>query len=197
MSEFSSRFWDLYIAVLTVAISIVACACSSSRRALRKAGAAGPPGHTWDEDLAEYNNPLPRWWSWLFYITDRVFGSPISCSIPGSASWRGTLGWSQVGQLEEESAASRRAAFGPLYDKFRRRTWSRRSPRSEGSAIGQKLFLNNCAQCHASDGGGSRGFPTSPTATGCGAAMRRRSRCITDGRTGRCRRSARRSASRA
>ena len=29
----------------------------------------------------------------------------------------------------------------------------------EALAIGQKLFLNNCAQCHASDGGGSRGFP--------------------------------------
>jgi cytochrome c oxidase cbb3-type subunit 3 len=26
-------------------------------------------GHVWDEDLTEMNNPMPRWWMWLFVIT--------------------------------------------------------------------------------------------------------------------------------
>ena len=56
---------------------------------------------TWDEDLAEYNNPLPRWWSWLFYITV-VFALVYLVLYPGLGSWQGTLGWSQVGQLERD-----------------------------------------------------------------------------------------------
>ncbi|MEE9352274.1 MAG: cytochrome-c oxidase, cbb3-type subunit III [Thiotrichaceae bacterium] len=26
-------------------------------------------GHVWDDDLMEFNNPLPRWWLWAFYGT--------------------------------------------------------------------------------------------------------------------------------
>ncbi|MEB8432135.1 c-type cytochrome [Cocleimonas sp. KMM 6892] len=26
-------------------------------------------GHVWDDDLQEFNNPLPRWWLWAFYGT--------------------------------------------------------------------------------------------------------------------------------
>lgn len=40
-------------------------------------------GHVWDENLAEMNNPLPRWWVWLFVIT----------LILVSAIWRRILAW--------------------------------------------------------------------------------------------------------
>ena len=26
-------------------------------------------GHVWDDDLREFNNPLPSWWLWAFYAT--------------------------------------------------------------------------------------------------------------------------------
>ena len=39
-------------------------------------------GHVWDEDLVELNNPLPRWWMWLFYITI-VFGLAYLFLYPG------------------------------------------------------------------------------------------------------------------
>ena len=42
-------------------------------------------GHTWDEDLGEYNNPLPRWWMWLFYITI-VFALVYLALYPGLGS---------------------------------------------------------------------------------------------------------------
>ncbi len=156
MSEFISGFWDLYIAVLTV-LSIVACAVFLKSQSVRKAGPVETTGHKWDGDLAEYNNPLPRWWSWLFYITI-VVSLVYLVLYPGLGSWKGTLGWSQVGQLKDEQALAEKQ-YGPLYKKFASTEVHALMKDPEALAIGQKLFLNNCAQCHASDGGGSRGFP--------------------------------------
>ena len=67
-------------------------------------------------DLAEYNNPLPRWWSWLFYITI-LFSLAYLVLYPGLGSWKGTLGWSQVGQLKEEQELAEKQ-YGPVYKKF-------------------------------------------------------------------------------
>jgi cytochrome c oxidase cbb3-type subunit 3 len=157
LSQFTSQFWDVYVAILSI-VSIVACALFLKSQSVRKVpGAAPTTGHTWDEDLAEYNNPLPRWWSWLFYITI-VFAIAYLVLYPGLGSWRGALGWSQVTQLEQEVAAADKR-FGPIYEKFAALDVEALSKNPEALAIGQKLFLNNCAQCHASDGGGSRGFP--------------------------------------
>ncbi len=157
MSQFTSGFWDVFIAVVSV-VSIVACAVflrSQSKR--RVPGKVDTTGHTWDEDLAEYNNPLPRWWSWLFYLTV-IFSLIYLILYPGLGSWPGTLGWTQVGQLEQENAAAARQ-FGPLYERFAAMDVKTIAGDPQARTVGQKLFLNNCAQCHASDGGGSRGFP--------------------------------------
>ena len=157
MSDFSHGFWDLYIALLAL-ISIVACGVFlKSQSVQRKPGAVETTGHRWDGDLAEYNNPLPRWWSWLFYLTI-VFSIVYLVLYPGLGSWRGTLGWSQVTQLKEEQAAAEKQ-FGPLYRRFAAMEVETLAKDPEALAVGQKLFLNNCAQCHASDGAGSRGFP--------------------------------------
>ena len=157
MSQFASGFWDVYIAIVSV-VSIVACAVflrSQSKR--RVPGKVDTTGHVWDEDLAEYNNPLPRWWSWLFYLTV-AFALAYLVLYPGLGSWPGTLGWTQVGQLEQENARAQ-AQFGPLYEKFAAMDVKAVAGDAQARAVGQKLFLNNCAQCHASDGGGSRSFP--------------------------------------
>jgi len=157
MNEFASGFWDFYIALLTL-LSIVACAVFLKSQSVRKApGDAETTGHKWDEDLAEYNNPLPRWWSWLFYLTI-VFSIAYLILYPGLGSWPGTLGWSQVSQLKEETRLAEQQ-FGPLYQKFAATEVEVLAKNPEALAIGQRLFLNNCAQCHASDGAGSRGFP--------------------------------------
>lgn len=156
MSLFTSGFWDFFIGVITVA-SIVGCAVFLKAQSLRKTVEADTSGHVWDEDLTEYNNPLPRWWAWLFYLTI-AFSLGYLVFYPGLGSYTGTLGWSQVGQLEAETRAAD-TRFGPLYEKFAAQDIAALAKTPDALAIGQKLFLNYCAQCHASDGGGSRGFP--------------------------------------
>lgn len=156
MSQFTSGFWDLYIAAISV-VSIVACAVFLKLQSVRRGAKDDTTGHTWDEDLAEYNNPLPRWWIWLFYITI-VFSLAYLVFYPGLGSFSGTLGWSQVKQLEEETARAD-ARFGPLFEKFAAQDVATLAKNPEALAAGQKLFLNYCAQCHASDAGGSSGFP--------------------------------------
>jgi cytochrome c oxidase cbb3-type subunit III len=183
MSEFGSGFWDLYIGLLTV-ISIVACAVFLKSQSVRKVRAQNETtGHTWDEDLAEYNNPLPKWWSWLFYITI-VFSLIYLVLYPGLGTWRGTLGWTQVGQLKQEQERAEKE-FGPIYQKFAALDVDELKKNPEALAIGQKLFLNNCAQCHASDGGGSRGFPNlTAGAWQWGGDVKTIKTTITEGRTG-------------
>jgi cytochrome c oxidase cbb3-type subunit 3 len=182
MSEFASGFWDVYIAIVTV-VSIVACAVFLRSQSVRKRGPVETTGHQWDGDLAEYNNPLPRWWSWLFYITI-VFALVYLVLYPGLGSWKGTLGWSQITQLHEEQQAAEKQ-FGPIYQKFAGIELDALARIPEARAIGQKLFLNNCAQCHASDGGGSRGFPNlTAGAWQWGGDPKTVKTTITEGRTG-------------
>jgi len=156
MSQFTSGFWDVYVGLISL-VSILACGVFLKMQSVRKSVEPETSGHVWDENIQEYNNPMPRWWAWLFYLTI-VFSLGYLVLYPGLGSYKGTLGWSQVGQLEEETRAAD-AQFGPLYDKFARQDVAAVAKSPEALAIGQKLFLNNCAQCHASDAGGSKGFP--------------------------------------
>jgi cytochrome c oxidase cbb3-type subunit III len=155
--QFTSGFWDVYIAIITV-VSIAACALFLKIQHSEKIPQGqSTTGHVWDEDLGEYNNPLPGWWRWLFYLTI-AFSIVYLVLYPGLGSWKGTLGWSQASQLDEELARAD-LRYGPLYEKFLKIDVAELAKNPEALAVGQKLFLNNCAQCHASDGGGSRGFP--------------------------------------
>jgi cytochrome c oxidase cbb3-type subunit 3 len=156
MSQFTSGFWDFYIGVITI-VSIVACGVLLWTQSVHKTSGTETSGHVWDEDITEYNNPMPAWWMWLFWITI-VFGFAYLALYPGLGSFKGALGWTQIKQLEDENAEAQKA-YGPLYEKFAAQDVAALSKSPEALAVGQKLFLNNCAQCHASDGGGSRGFP--------------------------------------
>lgn len=157
MSEFTSGFWDFYIGLVTLA-SILACAVFLKTQSVRKAVEPDTTGHVWDVDLDEGNHPMPRWWAWLFYLTI-FFSLGYLVLYPGLGSYQGALGWSQIGQLEDETRAAN-AQFGPLYEKFAAQDIAAVAKDPSALAIGQKLFLNHCAQCHASDAGGSRGFPS-------------------------------------
>ena len=158
MSDFVHSGWGLFVAVTTV-LSLVFCLAllivASRRKVMAKDNTTG---HVWDEDLKEMNNPLPRWWMWLFVITV-VFAAVYLAFYPGLGSYAGTLKWTSVGQYEAEQDKAR-AAMQPVYAKYVAMSAEQLAQEPAAMGIGQRLFLNNCAQCHGSDGRGSLGFPS-------------------------------------
>jgi cytochrome c oxidase cbb3-type subunit 3 len=94
---------------------------------------------------------------WLFVITV-VFAAVYLAFFPGLGSNAGALGWSSRGQFEAEQARAR-ADMAPVYARFAAMTPEQMIADSKAMGIGERLFLNNCAQCHGSDARGSKGFP--------------------------------------
>lgn len=158
MSDFTSEFWHLYVAGLTL-ISIIACLVLLwvSGTTKVKPHSDNTTGHVWDEDLREMNNPLPRWWVYLFIITV-VFGLIYGALYPMFGSIPGKLGWSSTGQYEAEKQRNL-DAIAPLYAAFSEMEPEKLAGDPAAMAIGERLFMNYCAQCHGSDARGSRGFP--------------------------------------
>ena len=158
MSDFTSNFWSIYIAAATL-IGIFACLLllwvSGKTKAMTAAD--NTTGHVWDGDLREMNNPLPRWWVGLFVITC-VFSLAYLYLYPGLGSYKGSLGWTQTGQFEKEVARGNEQA-APIYAAFAGKSTEELSKDAQAMAIGDRLFMNNCAQCHGSDARGSTGFP--------------------------------------
>ncbi len=157
MSDFFSVGWSIYIAAVTI-VSLIACLALlyvASRREVMADD--NSTGHTWDVDLREMNNPLPRWWAWLFIIT--VFFAAVYLALyPGLGSKPGILNWSSVGQYraEQDRAA---AAMAPVYARYLSMNAADLAKDTQAMGIGERLFLNNCAACHGSDARGSKGFP--------------------------------------
>jgi cytochrome c oxidase cbb3-type subunit 3 len=120
-------------------------------------GTVHTTGHVWDEDLHELNNPLPRWWLWLFIITV-AFGGVYLALYPGLGSSKGTLEWTS--RAEHDAAALANAArIEKSLAAFSTREVADLALDPAALNVGRNLFLNNCATCHGSDGGGAPGFP--------------------------------------
>ena len=158
MSDFTSGFWSIYISIITI-VSIIACGVLLQEMSTRKVSGSEveTTGHSWDEDLVEYNNPLPRWWIWMFYITI-VFGLLYLFLYPGLGSYTGSYKWTSIKQLDEEVAQAN-VLSGPIYEKYAKTDVKQLATDPAAMAIGQKLFLNNCSQCHSSDARGGKGYP--------------------------------------
>ncbi|MCU0955999.1 MAG: cytochrome-c oxidase, cbb3-type subunit III [Hydrogenophaga sp.] len=158
MSDFTSDFWHLFVAGLTL-ISIIACAVLLWISGTTKAAthADNTTGHVWDEDLKEMNNPLPKWWVYLFIITV-VFGLIYGALYPMFGKFQGVLGWSSQGQHAAE-VQKMEEAIAPIYARFKDMKPEQLAGDSQAMAIGERLFMNYCAQCHGSDARGAKGFP--------------------------------------
>ena len=162
MSDFTSGFWDYFIAILTM-VSVLGCAVflwSQSKRRVKVGTGPDPDttGHVWDGDLQEFHNPLPRWWSWLFYITV-IFSVIYLILYPGLGTmFKGVLNWTSDGQHQAEVKAAE-SKYGPLFASYLKMDLIAVAADERGRQMGARIFQNNCAQCHGSDGRGGRGFP--------------------------------------
>ena len=158
MSDFTSNFWSVYVSGITL-VGIIACVILLWVTGRKKvpATADNSTGHVWDEDLREMNNPLPRWWVWMFIITI-VFSLLYLVAYPGLGDYKGQFGWSSTAEHANEVAKANKA-LEPLYARFTAMPPDKVAGDAQAMAIGERLFMNNCAQCHGSDARGSKGFP--------------------------------------
>ncbi|MCZ2439493.1 MAG: cytochrome-c oxidase, cbb3-type subunit III [Burkholderiales bacterium] len=183
MSDFVSDGWSLFVAVVTIA-GLVGCLVLLAVASKRKVMAGdNTTGHVWDEDLRELNNPLPRWWVWLFIITV-VFSGVYLAIYPGLGSYAGSLNWTSTGQHQAEMDKAREA-MAPLYARFQSLDAKELAQDAQAMAIGERLFANNCSTCHGADGRGSKGFPNLTDSDWLyGGSLETIKETITNGRNG-------------
>jgi cytochrome c oxidase cbb3-type subunit 3 len=158
MADFNSDFWHWYIAILTV-LSILACVwlLRWMTSGHKKTDQVEDTGHVWDGDLTELNNPLPRWWLGLFYITI-AFGGFYLLLYPGLGSYAGILEWSSKTEYEQE-VAKVEAEVGPLFARYQQTAILDLIKDEDALKVGERLYANYCATCHGSDARGARGYP--------------------------------------
>ncbi len=156
MNDFVNQFWNWYV-ILLVLVSIIACGVMLWTQSLPAPSKLDTTGHVWDETLEEYNNPLPKWWMWLFYITV-IFSLVYAVLYPTLGSFQGLLGWSSSGQWAKEMAKADEQ-FRPLYAKYMQTDVKALAADKEANETGKRLYLTYCMQCHGADARGSKGFP--------------------------------------
>lgn len=160
MFEFTSSFWSWYIAIPAIA-GILAMFWLIRWLSVGHKGKPGEHvetmGHVWDGDLEEYNNPLPRWWLNLFYIT-LFFGIGYLVLFPGLGSYKGLLNWSSQGKYEKEMQEAGEK-YDPIFEEFKNTPALVLAENEDAIKIGERLFSNYCATCHGADARGVPGFP--------------------------------------
>jgi cytochrome c oxidase cbb3-type subunit 3 len=157
MSDFVSDTWHYYVLGLVV-LSLVFCVwILVSNMTRREKGPVTLHEHIWDENLQEYNHPLPRWWMFMFWGA-LVFAVGYLAVFPGLGAYQGYFGWSEVKQYQDEVKTTD-AQIRPLYAKYAKQDLAAVAADPEAQAMGQRLFLTYCAQCHGSDAHGNKGFP--------------------------------------
>ena len=114
-------------------------------------------GHKWDGDLQEWNNPAPKWWLYLYFIT--VFwGIGFLIAMPGLGTYKGLLGWSSAEQYDAEMQHAA-ATYEPIYEEFAAMDFADLARNEEALSLGKSLYASYCTTCHGSDARGATGFP--------------------------------------
>ena len=154
MADFISGFWNMYVMVL-VALSLLFCLFVLVSNMTKRPAKVELHGHVWDETLAEYNNPLPRWWLYLFWIT-LIFAVVYLSIYPGFGNTNQGRGqWSQY----EKEMSTANETYGPKFAKYREMDLLAVAADPEANGMGRRMFLTYCAQCHGSAAQGAKGFP--------------------------------------
>lgn len=150
-----TSFWSVFISVIVVA-NIAGSAWLLFANA-RDSSPDKTTGHIWDEDLTEYNKPLPLWWVGLF-VGSIVFGIGYLVVYPGFGAFAGVTGWTSAKEHDSDVTEAN-AKLDAILAEFRDRPIDALSRDRKAIEIGHNVFANNCAACHGSAARGGPGFP--------------------------------------
>ncbi len=175
-----SSFWSIWISVLTLG-TLIGCFvllkwCLKNFTDVEEGESMG---HTFD-GIEELNNPLPKWWSTFFLLTI-IWGFGYLALYPGLGNFAGLLGWKSSNQDVVSLADSKaqaiaakadgvlvqydrevdaaNAKYGPIFEAYAKRSIEDLAGDKDALKVGQRLFIQNCSQCHGSDARGTTGFP--------------------------------------
>ena len=174
-----SSFWTIWVSVLTLGTLI---GCYLILRMCLKNFAdvpeGEPTGHVFD-GIEELNNPLTKWWSNFFLLT--IIWGFFYIAVYGLGGWTGLSGWQSSNQgilnlaeskqkaaLAKETGmlvqydreiAAADARYGPIFEAYAAQSIETLAGDAQALKVGQRLFLQNCSQCHGSDARGTTGFP--------------------------------------
>lgn len=153
-----STGWSIYVMVL-VAINIAGCVWLLWWTSRRRPGDPKPDdtSHVWDEDITEYNKPLPKWWINMFYLTI-VFSIGYLIWYPGMGAFAGVGKWTSAREHDEQ-AAKVQALLEQTFSKYQGLAIDEIAKDPEALRLGGMIFANTCAVCHGSDAKGAVGFP--------------------------------------
>jgi cytochrome c oxidase cbb3-type subunit 3 len=153
-----STFWHWWVVILTLAniAGIYWLIRWTSKHRPGEVAEGLETGHSWD-GLSEFNNPLPRWWLYMFYLTI-VFSLIYLVLYPGLGRYAGILNWTQNAQYAGEIERAD-ARYQPIFQAMAQQSHEQLIADENAMRTGQRLYLNYCATCHGSDAGGAYGFP--------------------------------------
>ena len=157
MSDFTHPIVGWLVAIVTI-LSILACLWLVLANNIKKGeGEIKPTGHVWDENLEEFDNPLPRWWYYMFLFTI-IFGIIYLALYPGLGTFKGLFGWTAINQYEQESA-DYDAKYSALYSGYAATPITELASNAEAMKSGERIYASYCTVCHGSDARGTVGFP--------------------------------------
>lgn len=149
-------FWSGWIIVLTAITYVLLAWVLLGNRKITQTGEEKTTGHVYD-GIEEYDNPMPAWWIKMFVLT-MLFGIGYLIAYPGLGKWPGLLNWTSVQQWEGEVEEAR-LENEALYAGFLEQDAATLAENDQAMRIAKRVFANNCAVCHGTDGKGSYGFP--------------------------------------
>jgi len=173
-----SNFWSAWIIAGSL-IVVFGCAYLLRMVLVDKMGEEGKEMPHQFDGIVEMNNPLPRWWT-IMFAASIVWGLGYFVWY-GLGGYEGIVGWKSANK-EHYSLASVNAAnaktradnsinqyineldtadavYGKTYAEYAGQSVEQLMDNEKALKVGQRLFIQNCAQCHGSDARGQRGFP--------------------------------------
>ncbi|MFN6951870.1 MAG: cytochrome-c oxidase, cbb3-type subunit III [Albidovulum sp.] len=135
-----------------------------SKRPVTSKAPVETTGHEWD-GIQEFNNPLPRWWLWTFYLTI-IWGVAYTIAYPAwplvSTATQGLLGQdnradvaAEIKRFEEANAPIEAKLVAADLNAIASDPELVNYTQNAGGAV----FRTWCAQCHGSGAAGAVGFP--------------------------------------